>query len=104
MDDIGRDKNDIEFSIMNYEKIDLIKKKYPGWFEDYVSCNLYHDPVTEQMNQYPVFAIRFYPLIASLGCKEVIQSEFTSHYCLFVDEIEKQVKKYIKYVCEKILN
>ena len=89
---------------MNYEKIDLIKQKFPGWFQDYVSCNLYHDPVTNQMNQYPVFTVRFYPLVASLGCREVIQSDFTSHYYLFIDNISEQVDGYIKDVCEKALN
>ena len=88
---------------MNYEKIDLIKNKYPSWFQDYVSCNLYHDPVTDQMNQYPVFYIKFYPLLKSLGSSETIESEVPSYSPYLVKHIEDKIELFINYVCENAL-
>lgn len=88
---------------MNKEKIDLVKKKFPGWFEDHVSCNMYHDPVTDQMNQYPVFSIRFAPLLNSLTNCDVIQSDETSNSFTFIEHIEDKVERYIDFICEKAL-
>lgn len=88
---------------MNRESINLIQQKYHGWFEDHVSCNLYHDPVTDQMNQYPVFTIRFAPLLESLTNCDVIQSDLTSYSPYFIEHIEDKVERFIDLVCEKAL-
>lgn len=88
---------------MNNKKINLIQQKYSGWFEDHVSCNLYHDPITDQMNQYPVFYIKFYPLVKSLGSPEVIESEVPSSSPYLVKHIEDKIELFINYVCENAL-
>ena len=88
---------------MNKENIDLIQQKYPGWFEDYVSCNLYHDPTTDQMNQYTVFTVKFFPLLKPLGVPEIIQSNLTSNSEHFIDHVNYQIENFINSVCEKAL-
>lgn len=88
---------------MNREKINLIQTTYPGWFDEHVSCSLYHDPITNQMNQYPVFTIKFYPLVRPLGVSEIIQSNLTSYSENFVEHINQQVESFIDSVCEKAL-
>lgn len=88
---------------MNNENIAFIMQKFPGWFEDHVSCNMFHDYTTSQLNQYPVFTIKNYPLFKPLGAPEVIQSDLTSYSEDFIPHISYQVEKYITYVCEKAL-
>lgn len=88
---------------MNTEKINIIKEKYGDLFEDHVSCNLYHDPVTDQMNQYPVFTIKFAPLFESLGVRDAIESNLTSYSPSFVEHIEYEIENYINNICVKAL-
>lgn len=88
---------------MNRKNINLIQQKYKGWFDDHVSCNLYHDPVTDQMNQYPVFYIKFYPLFKSLGSSETLESEVPSYSPYFIKHIEDKIELFINYVCENAL-
>lgn len=88
---------------MNKENIAFIMQKFPGWFDDHVSCNMFHDYTTSQLNQYPVFTIKNYPLFKTLGAPEVIQSDLTSYSEDFIPHISYQVEKYIIYVCENAL-
>ena len=88
---------------MKKENIAFLMHKFPGWLEDHVSCNMFHDYTTSQLNQYPVFTIKNYPLFKPLGAPEVIQSDLTSYSEDFISHISYQVEKYITYVCEKAL-
>lgn len=88
---------------MNKENINLIKHKHPTLFEDHVSCNMFHDYITSQVNQYPVFMVRSFPLFSSLGVDEVIQSDVTSYSKDFVTHIDSKAIGYIKKVCENAL-
>lgn len=89
---------------MNKENIAFIMKKFPGWFDNHVSCNMFHDYITSQLNQYPVFAIKNYQLFKSLGVSEVIQSDLTANSEDFVIHMSSKVEKYINTICEKALS
>lgn len=89
---------------MNKENIAFIMQKFPGWFDNHVSCNMFHDYTTSQLNQYPVFTIKNYPLFKPLGVPEVIQSNLTSYSEDFISHFSHQIENYIVDVCEKALS
>ena len=88
---------------MNKENINIIKQKHSTLFEDHVSCNMFHDYITSQVNQYPVFTVRCFPLFSSLGVEEIIPSDVTSYSEDFIAHIDRIAQKYTIKICENAL-
>lgn len=88
---------------MNKDGVINIKKRYSPLFEEDVTYNLFHDPVTGHLSKFPVFAIRSYRILESLKVPSVIQSDCAENSQNFEVFVNYQVNCFIADVCKKAL-